>query len=91
MQQQLSGATARGIARDQLNPARPNAPAILRAVGKVHGIAPHTALQRQSGMALKHAVYLLRRRGNLSLKEVADKATVSIGRVAQIQSEIEST
>jgi transcriptional regulator with XRE-family HTH domain len=35
-------------------------------------------------------VYLLRRRANLSLREVAEMAGVTIGRVAQIQSEIEA-
>ena len=48
------------------------------------------ALKRQSGSAFKQAIYLLRRRANLSLAEVAAMAGVSIGRVAQIQSEIES-
>ena len=48
------------------------------------------ALKRQSGSAFKQAIYLLRRRANLCLAEGAAMAGVSIGRVAQIQSEIES-
>ncbi len=90
MQKQLSGKSPRGIPRRQLEPARPSAQAVVRAVAEVHGIKPEKALQRQSGQAFKHAVYLLRRRANLSLREVAAQAGVSIGRVAQIQSEIKS-
>lgn len=90
MQKQLSGKSPRGIPRRQLEPARPSAQAVVRAVAEVHGIKPEKVLQRQSGRAFKHAVYLLRRRANLSLREVAAQAGVSIGRVAQIQSEIES-
>ncbi|MGH8582482.1 MAG: hypothetical protein ACREWG_06750 [Gammaproteobacteria bacterium] len=47
-------------------------------------------LRRRSGVVFKEVVYLLRRRANLSLREVAAMAGVSIGRVAQIQSELES-
>ncbi len=52
--------------------------------------APAAALKRESGPAFKQSVYLLRRRDNLSLREVAEMARVTIGRVAQIQTEIES-
>lgn len=63
---------------------------MLRAVADAYGIKPAAALARQSGPAFKQTVYLLRRRANLSLREVAQMAGVTIGRVAQIQSEIES-
>ena len=40
----------------------------------------------QDRLVFKQTVYLLRRRANLSLREVAEMAGVTIGRVAQIQS-----
>ena len=87
----MSNTSVRGVPRRQLEPARPSAQAVLKAVAAEHGIKPEAVLQRQSGLAFKHGVYLLRRRANLSLREVADRAGVLIGRVAQIQSEIETT
>lgn len=90
MKKRLSGKTPRGISRGQLNPVRPSAQAVLRTVADIYGIKPAAALERHSGPAFKQTVYLLRRRANLSLREVAEMAGVTIGRVAQIQSEIES-
>jgi len=90
MQKRIAGKAPRGVPRRQLEPWRPSVQAVLRAVAEVHGITPGRVLQRESGRAFKHAVYLLRRRANLSLRDAADKAGVSIGRVAQIQSEIET-
>jgi REP element-mobilizing transposase RayT len=90
MKKRLSGKTPKGVSRALLNPVRPNAQAVLRAVANTYGIKPAAALARQSGPAFKQTVYLLRRRANLSLREVAQMAGVTIGRVAQIQSEIEA-
>ena len=90
MQKRLPGKTPKGVSRGQINPARRSAQAVLRAVADSYSIKPAAALDRQNGPAFKQAVYLLRRRANLSLREVADMAGVTIGRVAQIQSEIES-
>ena len=90
IQKRLAGQNPKGIPRRQLHPFRPSVQAILRTVAGVHGIKPATVLKRQSGSAFKQAIYLLRRRANLSLADVAAVAGVSIGRVAQIQSEIES-
>src|SRR5215813_1244417 len=69
---------------------RPNAEHILRAVAKAYDIERPAVLDRTSGEPFKHAVYLLRRRANLPLQEVASLAGVSIGRISQIQSEIEA-
>ena len=91
MQKRISNTSVRGVPRRQLEPGRPSAQAVLQAVAAEHGVKPEAVLQRQSGLAFKHGVYLLRRRANLSLREVADRAGVLIGRVAQIQSEIETT
>ena len=90
MHKHLAGKRATGIARRQLHPQRPSAQAVLRAVADIHGIKPLAALERERGSVFKHAVYLLRRRANLSLREVAAMAGVTIGRIAQIQNEIES-
>ncbi len=90
MKKRLGGTNPKGIPRGQLNPIRPNAQAVLRAVANAYGIKPAAALERRNGTAFKQTVYLLRRRANLSLGKVADMAGVTIGRVAQIQSEIES-
>ncbi len=86
----LKGVKPKGIARHQLEPARPRCEAVLRAVARIHDIKPSQVLDRRNGLAFKHAVYLLRRRANMSLGEVAQLAGVSIGRVAQIQSKLES-
>ena len=90
IQKRLAGQRPKGVSRRPLHPIRPSAQAIVQMVAGVHGIKPATVLKRQSGSAFKQAIYLLRRRANLSLAEVAAMAGVSIGRVAQIQSEIES-
>jgi putative transposase len=90
MKKRLSGKTPKGVSRGQLNPVRPRAQAVLRAVADAYRIKPAAALERQSGPAFKQTVYLLRRRANLSLRQVAEMAGVTIGRVAQIQSETES-
>jgi hypothetical protein len=90
MKKRLSGKNPKGVSRRQLNPIRPSVQSVLRAVADAYGIKPAAALKRESGPAFKQSVYLLRRRANLSLREVAEMAGVTIGRVAQIQSEIES-
>jgi putative transposase len=90
MKKRLSGKTPKGVSRGQLNPVRPSAQAVVRAVADAYRIKPAAALERQSGPAFKQTVYLLRRRANLSLRQVAEMAGVTIGRVAQIQSETES-
>jgi REP element-mobilizing transposase RayT len=90
MEKLAGGATVRGVARRQLSPARPTAREVVKAVAQVHQIPVRSVLERESGEAFKHAVYLLRRRANLSLREVAALAGVSIGRVSQIQSRIEA-
>lgn len=90
IQKRRTGQVPRGVARQQLDPLRIEAPVILRCVAKVHGIGANAVLDRRQGLAFKQAVYLLRRRANLSLAQVAQIAGVSIGRIAQIQGEIES-
>lgn len=90
MEKLLAGDKPKGVPRRQLAPARPSAERVLGAVAKTHKLTKAATLERHRGEAFKHAVYLLRRRANLSLQEVAEIAGISIGRVSQIQSEIES-
>jgi REP element-mobilizing transposase RayT len=90
MEKLLGGEKPKGIARRQLAARRPNAARVLRAVALAHEIPTSEALERGHRQAFKHAVYLLRRQANLPLREVAKMAKVSIGRVSQIQTEIES-
>lgn len=90
MEKLLAGNTSRGIARRQLSPGRPAPREVLKAVAEVHEIPARSVLDRSSAEAFRHAVYLLRRRANLALQDVADMAGVSIGRVSQIQSETEA-
>jgi REP element-mobilizing transposase RayT len=90
MEKLLAGTTPRGIARRQLSPARPTARDVVKVVAQVHEIPVRSVLEQHSGEAFKHAVYLLRRRANLPLHDVATMAGVSIGRVSQIQSRIEA-
>lgn len=89
MRRLLKGDKPRGIAQ---KPAarRPRVAQIVRVVADAHEVSRNAALERESGEPFKHAVYLLRRRANLPLRDVATLAGVSIGRVSQIQSEIEA-
>jgi REP element-mobilizing transposase RayT len=89
MEQLLGGHAPRGISRKQLAPLRPGTQAVLKAVAKAHQISTRAVLERHNAEAFRHAVYLLRRRANLPLQEVAALAGVSSGRVSQIQSAIE--
>lgn len=59
-------------------------------MAEVHQIPLRSVLDRRNGEAFRHAVYLLRRRANLPLQEVAEMAEVSIARVSQIQSRTEA-
>ncbi len=90
IQKRLQGKTAKDVPKAHFNPIRVTADAAIRAVATAHGITPAGVLRRESGPAFKHVVYLLRRRVNLSLREAAEMAGISIGRVTQIQSEVES-
>ena len=91
MEKLLVGQPARGVPRRQLGPTRPTAQRVVQAVAKVHGLSAAAVLDRENGEAFRHAVYLLRRRANLSLGEVAELAGVTIGRVSQIQTAMEAS
>jgi putative transposase len=90
MQRKIPDRPVRGIARSQIEPARPDAAAIEAAVAKAYRISIEQTLDRASGEAFKTAVYLLRRAVNQPIAEVARRARISLPRVSQIQTEIEN-
>ena len=74
-----------GIPKSQRQPVRPSADAVLADVAKVFGIKPEEVKNRASQPAFQTWVYLLRRAANLSLRDVAERACISPGRISQIQ------
>lgn len=91
MQEKAASQTPANVSSQQRLPARPAPEAILAAVARVYEMPGEAVLQRSGGMAFKAAVYLLRRRGNMALRDVAALAGISAARVSQIQTEIEKT
>lgn len=85
----VEGKPVQGIAREQLRPLRPRAEEVLGVVGGAFEISPSRVLDRSHRPAFEAAVYLLRRVANLSLKQVAERARVSTGRISQIQAKME--
>jgi len=91
MQDKVEGKAVRGIAKAQLRPKRPGLQEILKTVAAKYGIDPGQVFDRRHGEAYGAAVYLLRRVGNQPLRQVAERAGVSPGRVSQIQTQIEAS
>jgi REP element-mobilizing transposase RayT len=78
------------IASAALRPDRPTAEKIRAAVAKVARLPAEAVLDRSANQETYRAtVYLLRRAGNLPLREVAALAGVSAARISQVQREIE--
>jgi putative transposase len=78
------------VPRAVLRPDRPTREAIIGAVAQAAGVPPSSTLDRRARQdVFQVTVYLLRRAGNLSLKEVAALAGVSPPRISQIQRAIE--
>lgn len=72
------------------DPARPTADQIVAAVAHSADQPVETVLDRHSEPEpFRAAIYLLRRAGNLPLKDVAAMGQVSPGRVSQIQRQVE--
>lgn len=63
---------------------------MLTEVVKAFGTTPEQIRNRRHQRAFQAWVYLLRRAANLSLREVAEKARVSPGRISQIQRAVEA-
>lgn len=90
MQDLAEGSVVKGIAKKQIKPKAPAANEIVTVVARKYGIAAKAVLEREHAEAYWLAAYLMRRAGNLSLNEVADRFGVSLGRISQIQSKIEA-
>lgn len=72
------------------NPTRPTLEKVLEKVAIAAGISQSLLFNRKvAPEAFRVTVYLLRRVSNLPLREVADLAGISQGRVSQIQRKIE--
>lgn len=89
MQNLVDRKVVRGIAKAQTKPLRPSVEEIVVTVGRAYGIAAPRVLDRREVEAYGLAVFLMRRAGNLSLREVAEYARVSPARISQIQAKIE--
>ncbi|NKB22325.1 MAG: hypothetical protein GKS01_17700 [Alphaproteobacteria bacterium] len=73
-----------------INPARPTAENVLQTVATASGTSKDLLLNRKAAPdAFQATVYLLRRASNLPLRDVAELADVSQGRISQIQRKIE--
>jgi putative transposase len=83
-------AEGEGVPKMHRQPARPDADTVLADVAKIFRLAPERVTGRASQAAFRVWVYLLRRVANLSLREVAEKAGVSPGRISQIQRALEA-
>ncbi len=90
MERLAAAHASEGVSRNQRKPARPTADAVLRGIATAFGIDPVQIRCRQNKEAFRAWVYLLRRAANLSLRDTAQLAAVSPGRVSQIQTQLES-
>jgi len=76
------------ISLAQLHPTRPTSMQVLKDLAKAYSLEPQQVLDRRVNRdAYRLGVFLLRRVCNMSLKEVADLASISPARVSQIQLE----
>ena len=89
MQEMADGKTLREVAKAQRQPRRPKAAEILGSVAREYAISVGQVLDRRHPEAYWLGVYLLRRVGNLSLAQVAQRAGVTVARISQIQTKIE--
>lgn len=80
----------KGIPKSHCQPVCPSVDATLAGVAKVFGVKPEEVKNRASQIAFQAWVYLLRRAANLSLRDVAERARISPGRISQIQRAIEA-
>ena len=72
------------------NPGRPTTEKVLQLVAAASGTSETLLLNRKAAPeAFQATVYLLRRASNMPLREVADLADISQGRISQIQRQIE--
>ena len=86
----IAGQSLDQVPSAMADPARPTADQILTAVSRTTGRPVASVLDRRAAPEpFRAAIYLLRRAGNVPLRDVAALGNVSQGRVSQIQREIE--
>lgn len=90
MQKLAQGKSESNVPRAQRQPLRPLPEEVLKRVAGAYSLPVQKVLDRSHPEAFKAAVYLLRRRANLTLKEVTQLSGVSTPRISQIQAEVEA-
>ncbi len=89
MDRLLQGRPLDNVPRCQSHPARLDKETILEGVGRVYELSVGDILARQHPEAYQIAAWLLRRKANLPLGEVAALFDVSASRISHIQRLIE--
>ena len=89
MDRLLQGRRLDNVPRCQSHPTRLDQQTILEGVGRVYGLSVGDILSRQHSEAYQIAAWLLRRKANLPLGEVAELFGVSASRISHIQRVIE--
>lgn len=85
MQGLVDGKIVQGISKAHRTPRRPRHEEVETTVGRTYGLAIAKVLDRSHPLAYWVADYLLRRVGNLFLREVAGRVGVLAARIFQIQ------
>ena len=92
LKDRIAGQSLDQVPSAMANPARPTADQILTAVARTIDRPVDAVLDRRAEPeSFRAAIYLLRRAGNVPLRDVAAMGNVSQGRVSQIQREIEDS
>jgi len=73
----------------QRRPIRPTANELIDVVKKEYMVDNKSIVERKNIEAYRAAVYLLRREGNLGVREVSEKFSISESMVSRIQREVE--
>lgn len=89
MDRLLQGRRLDNVPRCQSHPTRLDQQTILTGVGHVYGLSVDDILSRRHAEAYQIAAWLLRRKANLPLGEVAKLFGVSASRISHIQRELE--
>ena len=92
LKDRIDGQSLDQVPSAMADPLRPTADQILSAVAQTVDRPVNSILNRQAEPEpFRAAIYLLRRAGNMPLRDVAALGNVSQGRVSQIQREIEES
>src|SRR5690606_4089581 len=85
LRQHIDGRSLDQVPSAMADPARPTAEQILEAVAGAAGCSRAVVLdRRRAPEPFRAGIYLLRRAGNVPLRDVAAMAAVSPGRISQI-------